>query len=171
MCDSHPVPKVFISLRLLLFRYESHIQNQTFPSFSYSFTLKRKTHPVHSETKDTSYTPTIPFLSFKIIHVEAEKYPFWQWFIPFRLFYCCPNMCWKPKLYPSCSLSFTLKRKTHLLTWYYFLFICLFFVYLIFKKYNKLSATFLLLLLLLFLLHLSFRDERNMSMLTQNILP
>ena len=62
MCDSHPVPKVFISLRLLLFRYESHIQNQLFPSFSFSFTLKRKTYHVHSETKDTSYTPTIPFL-------------------------------------------------------------------------------------------------------------
>ena len=76
MCDSHPVPKVFISLRLLLFRYESHIQNQTFPFFFLFF---------HSETKDTSYTPTISFLSFKLIHVEAEKYPFSQWFIPFRL--------------------------------------------------------------------------------------
>ena len=71
MCDSRSVSKVFISLRLLLLRYESHIQNPTFPSFSFSFTLKRKTHPVsfrnerhillHSETKGTSYTPTIPF--------------------------------------------------------------------------------------------------------------
>ena len=37
-----------------------------------------------------------------------------------------------------------------------------------FLTYNKLSATFLLLLLLHLL---TFRDERNMSMLTQNILP
>ena len=46
-------------------------RTQLFPSFSFSFTLKRKTHPVsfrnerhillHSETKGTSYTPTIPF--------------------------------------------------------------------------------------------------------------
>ena len=73
MCDSHPVPKVFISLRLLLFGYESHIQNQLFPSFSFSFTLKRKTHIVHSETKDTSYTPTIPFLSFNF--KEQKTHP------------------------------------------------------------------------------------------------
>ena len=45
MCDSHPVPIVFISLRLLLFRYESHIQNQTVPFLFLFF---------HSEKKDTS---------------------------------------------------------------------------------------------------------------------
>ena len=42
MCDSHPVPKVFISLRLLLLRYESYIPNPTFPFLF----IKRKTHPV-----------------------------------------------------------------------------------------------------------------------------
>ena len=46
----------------------------------------------------------------------------------------CPNMCCKPKLFPSYSLSFTLKRKTLLLTWYYFLFICLFFWCILFFK-------------------------------------
>ena len=45
MCDSRSVPKVFISLRLLLLRYESHIQNSTFPFLFVFF---------HSETKDTS---------------------------------------------------------------------------------------------------------------------
>ena len=77
-----------------------------------------------------------PFLSFKIIHFESEKYLFSQRFIPFRLFHWCPNMCWKPNLYPSYSLSFTLKQKTLLLPWYYFLFICLFYcsVFLIFFK-------------------------------------
>ena len=87
----------------------------------------------HSETNDTSNTPTIPFLSFKIIHFEAEKYLFSQWLIPFRLFHWCPNMCWKPKLNPTNSLSFTLKRKTLLLTWHYFLFICLFWCILFFN--------------------------------------
>ena len=128
MCDSRSVRKVFISLRLLLLRYESHIQNPTFPIlfiFFHSETKdtsklnqKRKTHHIlfHSETKDTSYTPTIPFMSFNIIQFESGKYLFSQWFISFHLFYWYPNMCWKPKLYPSYSLSFTLKRKTLLFT-------------------------------------------------------
>jgi hypothetical protein len=37
-------------------------------------------------------------------------------------------VCCKPRLYPSYSLFLTLKRKTRLLPWYYFLFICLLFV-------------------------------------------
>ena len=45
MCDSCYVRKVFISFRLLLLRYESHIQNPTFPILFIFF---------HSETKDTS---------------------------------------------------------------------------------------------------------------------
>ena len=98
MCDSRSVPKVFISLRLLLLRYESDIHNPTCPftSLPFYFTLKRETHPVsfrnerhillHSATKDLSYTPTLPFLSFKLIHFQSEKYPFLQRFIPFRYF-------------------------------------------------------------------------------------
>ena len=114
--DSHPVPRVFISLRLHLFRYESHIQNQSFP-FPFLSLWNERHILFHSETKDTSYTPTIPFLSFKIIHFESEKYLFFF----FRLFHIfsfillMSYMCWKPKLYPSCSVSFTLKRKTLLL--------------------------------------------------------
>ena len=83
-----------------------------FHFFSFPFTLKRKTHPVsfrnerhilfHSETKDTSYTPTIPFLSFKIIHFESEKFHIFSFIL------LMSYMCWKPKLYPSCSLVFHL---------------------------------------------------------------
>ncbi len=64
MSDSHPVPKVFISLRLLLFRYESHIANHTLPFLFLFFNSEKKTNPVslrnerhilfHLETKDTS---------------------------------------------------------------------------------------------------------------------
>ena len=153
MCYSHPVPKVFISLRLLLFRYESHIQNQTFPFLFLFFSLWNERHILfHSESKDTSYTPTIPFLSFKLIHFQSEKYLFSDCFIPFRLFHWCPNTCWKPKLYPSCSLSFTLKRKTLFLKWYCFLFICLYFFWcILFLKYHESYAPFHLLLLLLLL--------------------
>ncbi len=168
MCDSRSAPEVFISLRLLLLRYESHIQNPTFPFlfvFFHSdkkdtscFIQKRKTHPVsfrnerhilfHSETKDTSCfiqkrrTRPVPqlypsYLSLYII--LGGKVSFFQCFIPFWEFHWCSNMCCKPRLYPSYSSSFTLKRKT--------------------------------LLPLLFLLLLAFRDERNISMLTQSILP
>ena len=111
MCYSHPVPKVFISLRLLLFRYESHIQNQTFPFLFLFFSLWNERHILfHSESKDTSYTPTIPFLSFKLIHFQSEKYLFSDCFIPFRLFYWCPiimgfaggkNTTYTPAIPPS----------------------------------------------------------------------
>ena len=75
----------------------------------------------------------------------------------------------KPKLYPSYSLSFTLKQKTLLLqriTSFSYIFVLFCVSY--FLKYYTSSASFLLLLLLLLLL--AFMDERNISMLTQNIL-
>ncbi len=50
-------------------------------------------------------------------------------FRTFSFIFLCSNMCTKPILYPSNILSFTLKRKTLLLPWYYFLFICLLFVF------------------------------------------
>ena len=168
MCDSRSVPKYSFLFVYFYSDTKAIFRTQLFPSFSLSFTLKQKTHPIESEMKDTSYTPTIPFLSFKIIQFEAQKYLFSQWLIPFRLFHWCPNMCWKPKLYPSYSLSFTLKQKTLLLqriTSFSYIFVLFCVSY--FLKYHTSSAAFLLLLLFLLL---AFMDERNISMLTQNIL-
>ena len=67
-------------------------------------------------------------------------------------------------------------RSIPCLSWYYFLLICLFFVqcFLFFKKYYTSFAHFpflYLLLLRLDILLLAFRDGRNISMLTQSILP
>ena len=103
------VTKVFISLRLLLFRYESHIQNPTFPFFSLfihsekkdtsCFIQKRKTHPVSFRNERHILYPnyTLPVFQNSSLWIGKAtffyngSYPFVyfdaaQTFLPFLFF-------------------------------------------------------------------------------------
>ena len=120
MCDSHPVPKVFISLRLLLLRYESHIQDPTFPFLFF-----------HSEKKDSWPKVFFPFRlsSFRNkIHILYPNYTlsfnklscecaivslFPKYSFLFVYFYSGTKVTFRTQLLPLISFSFTLKRKTH----------------------------------------------------------
>ena len=101
------IPKIhFSSFNFLPIRKVT-IGIQVFSSFLFSFRLKRKTLPFsfrngrhilfYSKTKEISYTPTIPFLTFKIFHFEAYKYLFhnlshlFVYFIDFRMCVVNPN--------------------------------------------------------------------------------
>ena len=76
MCDSRSAPKIFISHRLLYSDTKVTFKTQLFPLIRFLSLWNGRLVLFHSETKYTSYTSTIPFLSFKIIHFEAYKYLF-----------------------------------------------------------------------------------------------
>ena len=128
MCDRHSVPKVFISLRLLLFRHKVTSRNPTFPFIFLSFSLQRKTHPVSFRNERHILYPNYTLRVF-------QNNSFWVgkvYFLFFTMvhtfsFIDVAEYCWKPKLYPSYSFSFILKRRTLLLPQYNIFVICLYF--------------------------------------------
>ena len=74
---------------------------------------------LHSETKDISYTQTIPFLKINLVVVNV-RYSFCSQSIHFLFvyFYSDTKVIFRTQLFPSFSLpsfslSFTLKQKTH----------------------------------------------------------
>ena len=100
----------------------------------------------HSETKYTSYTPTIPFLSFKIIQFESCKYLFhnlprlFVYFIDFGMCVVNPNYT-----LPIPNFSLWSERQfSHGITSFSFVFYLFGVFYIL--KYHSSSRPFLLLL-------------------------
>ena len=166
MCDSRSAPKI----PRYSFLIDSSIpirKSHSEPSFSLLFVF------FHSETGDssffiqrkkyTSYTPTTPFLSFKIIHFEAYKYLFhnlphlFVYFIDFRMCVVNPD---KTLPIPCFSLWSERHVFSHGITSFSIVFYLFGVSYIL--KYHSSSRPFLLLLLLL-LLFLAFRDERSIK--------
>jgi hypothetical protein len=157
MCDSCSAPKIFISHRFLLIRYESCIQNSAFPLIRFLSLWNGRLILFHSETKYISYTPTIPFLSFKIIHFEAYKYFFHNlshllvYFIDFRMCVVNPNFTLP---IPCFSLWSERQSFSHGITSFSIVFYLFGVSYIL--NYHSSSRPFLLLLL-------AFRDERSIK--------
>ena len=133
------------------------------PSFPFIFVF------FHSETGDssffiqrkkyTSYTPSIPFLSFKIIQFESCKYLFHNlphllvYFLDFRMCVVNPNYT-----LPILCFSLWSERQSflHSITSFSFVFYLFGVFYIL--KYHSSSRPLLLLLLLI-----AFRDERSIK--------
>ena len=172
MCDSHPVPKVFISLRLLLLRYESYIPNPTFPFLF----IKRKTHPVSLRNERHILFPIYTLPVFQNNSFWVGKVSFFTMVHTFSFISLMSEYVSKTQTLPFLFLVFHFEAKDTpspmvLLPFHLSIFLLSVSYFL---KYHTSLAHFPflnLLLLRLDLLLLAFRDGRNKSMLTQSILP
>ncbi len=148
MCDSRSAPKIFISHRLLYSDTRVTFRTQLFPLIRFLSLWNGRHILFHSETKYTSYTPTTPFLSFKIIHFEAYKYLFHNlsdllvYFIDFGMCVVNPNYTLP---IPCFSLWSERHVFSHGITSFSFVFYLFGVSYVL--KYHSSSRPFLLLLI------------------------